>query len=145
MFERPITTTITNPRGTETGSTWIGRGMTEFDSASEMIMLVTTADSNMYTSSPYYQDADGRLAVPRNDGRWVRTFVDGHASTIMMAAYKGWNETGNTANFYTVMPKNVKDMYMYCRSKDAIIAEQAYTNHSCAEAADAVFAVRRPW
>lgn len=114
MFQTPIATTITNFRGTENGTTWPGRTMTEFQSPAELVMLVTTADSNMYTNSYYYNTEDGKNKEPRNGGKWVRTFVDGHANTVFYGAYKLSNGT------YIQMPKSLKDANMNCNSVDAI-------------------------
>jgi prepilin-type N-terminal cleavage/methylation domain-containing protein len=113
MFLDAIDTTITNQRGTENGSTWIGRSLTEFNAPAEMVMIMTTSDSNMYTNSYYYNTEDGQTKEPRNGGKWVRTFVDGHAKNVFYGAY-------NFGGAYIQMPKSLVDANMNCRDTAAI-------------------------
>jgi prepilin-type N-terminal cleavage/methylation domain-containing protein len=105
-----ITTTY---GGTKPGRMWVGRSMTEFDSPAEMTMMNTTADTPMFTTSYYFQDGDGQIKEPRSGGRWVRSFVDGHAKTVFYGAYR-------IQGTYIQMPKSIKDANMLCRSVDAV-------------------------
>lgn len=106
----PITTTF---GGTENGRMWVGRSMTEFDSSAQTVMMSTTADTPMFTTSYYFQDGDGKIKTPRSDGRWVRAFVDGHAKTVFYGAY-------TIQGTYIQMPKSLTDANMMCRSLDAV-------------------------
>jgi prepilin-type N-terminal cleavage/methylation domain-containing protein len=141
MFQEAIDTTITNQRGTETGSTWIGRSLTSFNSPAEMVMHVTTADSNMYTNSYYYNTEDGALKEPRNGGRWVRVHVDGHAKTVFYGAY-------NFGGGYIQMPKSIKDANYNCRDVDAINPYSRGAmpaNMTCGASNELLIQQRQPW
>ncbi|AIE86242.1 hypothetical protein OP10G_2874 [Fimbriimonas ginsengisoli Gsoil 348] len=145
MFETstdnfPITTTF---GGTQMGRMWKGRSMTSFDAPAEMVMMVTTADTPMFTDSYYFQDGDGHLKTPRNDGRWVRAFVDGHAKTVFYGAY-------NLMGTYIQMPKSLTDANMLCRSLDAVEtvptgAGSPFTGMKCGDINAYIVANRTPW
>ena len=91
--------------------------MTSFDSSATMQMFVTTADSPMYTNTYYYQTEDGQNKEPRNGGRWVNSFVDGHAKSVMYGAYK-------ILGTYIQMPKSLVDANKLC-ANDTVIEGDA--------------------
>jgi prepilin-type N-terminal cleavage/methylation domain-containing protein len=96
----------------QNGRDWKGRNMTSFDKPAEMVMFNTTADSPMYTTAYYYQTEDGQIKEPRNGGKWVRVFVDGHAKTVFYGAYR-------IQGTYIQMPKSLKDANYLCRDETA--------------------------
>jgi hypothetical protein len=97
---------------------WKGKSMTSFEAPAEMQMYVTTADSPMYTNSYYYQTEDGKNKEPRNAGRWVNSFVDGHAKTVMYGAY-------DILGTYIQMPKSLVDANRLCASNGVTEGEAA--------------------
>lgn len=117
MFDRatgnfPITTSF---GGTQNGRMWRGKNMTVFESPADMMMFTTTADTPMFTNSFYFQDGDGQLKEPRNGGRWVQAYTDGHAKTVMFGAY-------TILGTYMQMPKSTVDANKYC--ENTTIVEQ---------------------
>ncbi|MGV3619154.1 MAG: prepilin-type N-terminal cleavage/methylation domain-containing protein [Fimbriimonas sp.] len=121
-------------------TTYPGRNMTSFASPAELVMLMTTADCSMYTNAYYYQDQDGQLKEPRNGGKWVRVFTDGHASTVFYGAYN--------LGEYTQMPKNIKDANYLCsdlNAVDAIGRGVIPGGLTCANANALAFQQRTPW
>jgi len=112
-----ITTNYPGPGpNTQSGRMWRGRSMTSFDKPAEMTMFVTTADSPMYTNSYYYQTEDGYNKSPRNGGKWVRDFVDGHAKTVFYDAY-------TILGTYIQMPKSLVDANQLC-ANDTVVEQQ---------------------
>ncbi len=109
----PITTTF---GGTHNGSMWPGKSMTSFQAPAEMQMFTTTADTPMFTNAYYFQDGDGQIKEPRNGGRWVNAFVDGHAKTVFYGAYT----LPAFGGAYIQMPKSVVDANRYC-ADDTIV------------------------
>lgn len=91
----------------DNGRMWKGKSMTGFDKPAEMTMFITTADTPMYTNSYYFQDGDGVNKEPRNGGKWVRSFVDGHAKTVFYGAY-------TVLGVYIQMPLSLTDANMHC-------------------------------
>jgi len=89
------------------GREWKGKSLTSFQSAAQMQMFVTTADSPMYTNAYYYQTEDGQNKEPRNGGRWVEVFVDGHAKTVFYGAY-------TIMGTYIQMPKSLVNANYHC-------------------------------
>lgn len=98
-----------------------GRSMTFYPNPAEMTMFNTTQDEPMYTTAFDWQrftepNGFGRNnynAVARNGGKWVRSFVDGHAKTVFYGRYK-------TSSYrHLIMPKNRRDMEQMCWSLDA--------------------------
>jgi prepilin-type N-terminal cleavage/methylation domain-containing protein len=102
----------------DTGRMWKGKSMTSFDKPAEMQMYVTTADSPMYTNSYYFQTEDGQNKEPRNAGKWVNTFVDGHAKTVMYGAY-------TILGTYIQMPKALVDANRLCANDTVTEGEAA--------------------
>ncbi len=89
------------------GRMWQGKSMTGFQSPAQMEMFVTTADSPMYTNSYYYQTEDGQNKEPRAGGRWVESFVDGHAKSVAFGAY-------TIQGTYIQMPKSIVNANYHC-------------------------------
>ena len=114
----PITTTF---GGTQNGRVWRGKSMTSFDSSAEMLMYTTTADSPMYTNAYYYQTEDGENKEPRNGGRWVNAFVDGHAKTVFYGAYT----VPALGGAYIQMPKGITDANRYCANSTVTEGESS--------------------
>lgn len=114
----PITTSY---GGTQSGRMWRGKSMTSFESPAEMQMYTTTADTPMFTNTYYFQDGDGEIKEPRNGGRWVNSFVDGHAKTVFYGAYIV-PAFGNT---YMQMPKNLVDANRYCANSTVTEGESS--------------------
>ena len=100
----------------DNGREWRGKSMTSFQNPAQMEMFVTTADSPMYTNSYYYQTEDGINKEPRNGGRWVESFVDGHAKTVMYGAY-------TIQGTYIQMPKSLYNANMHC-ADDTVVEKQ---------------------
>jgi prepilin-type N-terminal cleavage/methylation domain-containing protein len=124
----PITTSY---GGTQNGRMWVGRSMTSFDAPAEMVMIMTTADTPMFTTAYYFQDGDGKIKEPRSGGKWVRCFVDGHAKTVFYGAY-------TIQGTYIQMPKALTDANMLCRAADAVEtmptgATSPFTGMKCAD------------
>lgn len=96
-----------------------GRPLTFFPDATNMVMFQTTMDEPMYTTTfnwQRYDDSSGRQnlrAKPRNDGRWVRVYVDGHVHNVMVARYR------TPSNTHLIMPKSRRDIEAHCWSLDA--------------------------
>lgn len=93
--------------------------MTFFPEPANMVMFQTTMDEPMYTTAFNWQRFDkgnkhnNVRAIPRNDGRWVRVFVDGHVHNVMVARYK-------TPTYpHLIMPKSRKDIEAHCWGPDA--------------------------
>jgi|LauGreDrversion4_2_1035121.scaffolds.fasta_scaffold349942_1 prepilin-type N-terminal cleavage/methylation domain-containing protein len=114
----PITTSY---GGTQNGRVWRGKSMTSFDSSAEMLMYTTTADSPMYTNAYYYQTEDGQNKEPRNGGRWVNAFVDGHAKTVFYGAYT----VPALGGAYIQMPKSITDANRYCANSAVVEGESS--------------------
>jgi len=141
LFEPTIRTTITNPRGTETGTTWPGRVLSSMPKPAETVLIVTTADSNMYTNAYYYNTEDGILREPRNGGKWVRVFTDGHASTVFYGAYV------IGASSYVQMPKSLVDANYNCADvewPDIVGRSVVPINTPCGRANELLIAARKP-
>ncbi|MBS1709681.1 MAG: prepilin-type N-terminal cleavage/methylation domain-containing protein [Armatimonadetes bacterium] len=94
----------------DNGRMWVGKSMTSFQNPGDMQMFVTTADTPMFTNTYYFQDGDGQLKEPRNGGRWVNVFVDGHAKTVMYGAYT----VPAFGGMYIQMPKSIVDANKLC-------------------------------
>ncbi len=105
----------------DNGRMWRGKSLTSFDSAAETLMYTTTADSPMYTNAYYYQTEDGENKEPRNGGRWVNGFVDGHAKTVFYGAYT----VPALGNSYIQMPKSIVDANRYCANATVTEGESA--------------------
>jgi prepilin-type N-terminal cleavage/methylation domain-containing protein len=105
--------------GCQSGRIWKGKSMTGFESPANMQMFVTTADSPMYTNAYYYQTEDGQNKEPRNGGKWVNSFVDGHAKSVMYGAYK----VPSLGNTYIQMPKSIVDANKLCASDSVVEGE----------------------
>jgi len=91
----------------DNGKEWKGKSMTSFQAPAQMEMFVTTADTPMYTNAYYYQDGQGQLKEPRNGGRSVEVFVDGHAKTVFYGAY-------SIQGTYIQMPKSLVNANYHC-------------------------------
>ncbi|MFZ4506920.1 MAG: prepilin-type N-terminal cleavage/methylation domain-containing protein [Fimbriimonas sp.] len=102
--------------GCQNGRMWKGKSLTSFDKPAEMQMMVTTADSPMYTNSYYYQTEDGYNKEPRNGGRWVEAFVDGHAKTVMYGSYVALGS-------YIQMPKSLVNANYHCANDTVVEGE----------------------
>lgn len=91
-----------------------GRSMTFYPEPANMVMLGTTADEPMYTMLFEWQRLNGApgqsvfLKEPRNGGKWVWSYVDGHAKTVFYGAYTAPGYS------YLVMPKSGEDMKRMC-------------------------------
>lgn len=136
MFEEAVEDTIDG----DTDTSYWGRPLTSLNSPAEMVMHMTTADCNLYTNAYYFQDQDGQLKEPRNGGKYVRVFVDGHANTVFYGAY----DFGG----YTQMPKNIKDANYLCRDPEAIDpfgGGSVPGGISCSNANALAFQERTPW
>jgi prepilin-type N-terminal cleavage/methylation domain-containing protein len=105
--------------GCQNGRIWKGKSMTGFESPANMQMFVTTADSPMYTNAYYYQTEDGRNKEPRNGGKWVNSFVDGHAKSVMYGAYV----VPSLGNTYIQMPKSIVDANKLCANDSVVEGE----------------------
>ncbi len=96
-----------------------GRSMTEYPQPASLVMFLTTADEPLYSTDFTWQRFNGGngesifTKEPRNDGKWVRAFADGHASTVFHACYTA------TGYNYLVMPKSGKDMEFMCYDLEA--------------------------
>ena len=96
-----------------------GRSLTFFPETSNMVMFQTTMDEPIYTTAFNWQryDKGGGIqnlkALPRNDGRWVRVFVDGHVHNVMVARYK------TPIYSHLIMPMARKDIEAHCWGPDA--------------------------
>ena len=96
-----------------------GRSMTFYPQPGDMTMFQTTQDEPMYTTAFNWQNLTGSPgwhypdAVARNDGKWVRVFVDGHAKTVFMGRYKTLESS------HLIMPKSRYDLERLCWSLEA--------------------------
>lgn len=96
-----------------------GRSTTFFPNPANMTMFQTTQDEPMYTTALDWQQFDDNSgqrnsnAKARNDGRWVRVFVDGHVRPVMMGRYRASGQR------HLIMPKSRKDLEELCWSLDA--------------------------
>jgi len=97
----------------DTGRMWPGKSLSAATEPANHVAFVTTADSPMYTNSYYYQTEDGQNKEPRNGGKWVRSFIDGHAKSVMYGAY-------TILGTYIQMPKSLTDANGNCWDIDAI-------------------------
>ena len=118
-----------------------GKSMTSFEKPAEMVMVGTTADAPMYSLDYDWQVFNGSKAQyvytkePRNGGKWVHAFTDGHAKTVMYGAYKGAGYS------YMQMPKSRVDAERMCSSLDAL----DYGGTSCGTRLDSLYANRQAY
>ena len=136
---------IGNETGLFTGSEAIGNGTimrgrttTFFPEPASMVLFQTTMDEPMYTTAfnwQRYDDDSGQQnirAKPRNDGRWVRVFIDGHVRPVLVGRYR-------TASYtHLIMPKNRKDVEAHCWSLDA----NGGNNRTCGQWIDLFMSTR---
>jgi len=117
---------------------YAGRSLTSYPTPADMVMLNTTADEPMYSTDFTWQRYEGAPGVgtflkhPRNDGKWVRAFVDGHAKTVFYDAYKA------PGYAYLVMPKARIDMERMCFTLDTA----SYGGFTCGSYIDWLLANR---
>lgn len=117
-----------------------GKSMTAFGAPADMTMLATTVDQPMYTISLDWMFYEGPplertyTRTLRNDGRWVRAYVDGHAKSVAYATFKapGYD--------YLVMPKAKDELARMCASADA----PAGDGMACGPRVDWLIANRTP-
>ncbi|MBL8066486.1 MAG: hypothetical protein JNM34_11625, partial [Chthonomonadaceae bacterium] len=86
------------------------------------VVVVTSCSGSRHSATrrvldwQQFDDNSGQRnsnAKARNDGRWVRVFVDGHVRPVMMGRYRASGQR------HLIMPKSRKDLEELCWSLDA--------------------------